>query len=206
MPMVSKMESKMLSWGLWKIDEDVDFFEKNISYRSSATHRERIRQQLAARMILNELYVDFPFESVKVNENGKPYLPETTIDFSISHSHGFAAAMLSREKQVGIDVEQISDRVLRIEKKFLHKHELQQLDRMNRVQRIEHATLFWSLKESFYKWYGKGGLNFSQDMELLDVEKTESGRAMMKCSMFVDRLFEIQYLRHDDFWLTWICQ
>lgn len=116
MPMVFKKEDEGSCTGLWEITEQAPFFESALSYRASATHPEKIRQQLAARMILHDFDIDFPFDNVEIAAGGKPVLKNQGIRFSLSHCNGFAAAIVSDQAEVGIDIEPIHQRVLKIEK------------------------------------------------------------------------------------------
>ena len=137
---------------------------------------------MAARKILKDIYPDFPFENVELGIAGKPFLPHSELDFSISHCNGFAAAMVSKSQKVGIDIEIIHERVLKIEKKFLSTNELLQLNALDPMQRIAYTTLLWSLKEAFFKWWGKGGLEFSSDMIVSHFDLNVRGKANMKFS------------------------
>ncbi|MEY2586339.1 MAG: 4-phosphopantetheinyl transferase superfamily, partial [Bacteroidota bacterium] len=89
-------------------------------------------------------------------------------------------------------------------KKFLSEEELAQLNSMDQHLRISNATLYWSLKESFYKWWGNGGLDFSKDMSIEQLQPNQSGRVLMRFSKMPDEEFQMQYHQHDNLWITWI--
>lgn len=206
MPLVNKQEVENFRWGLWKIEEEKDFFEQQLLYRATATHDEKIKQQLAARLVLEKLENNFPFQQIEINESGKPILQDGSLHFSLSHCAGYAAAMVSNKMKVGMDIELIHERVLKVEKKFLSEDELAQLNSMDQHLRISNATLYWSLKESFYKWWGNGGLDFSKDMSIEHLQPYQSGRVLMRFSKVPDEEFEMQYHQHDNLWITWICK
>ena len=76
--------------------------------------------------------------------------------FSISHCGDFAAAIISEDKVVGIDVELIQPKIEFIKHKFLSEREQTLLPALN----AQLLTLLWSCKEAVYKWYGRGGVDF----------------------------------------------
>jgi len=107
MPLVRSIENVELSLGLWEITEEALFFEQAIPYRAIASNPGQQLQQLASRMVLNVLQPSFPFDQIQLNPAGKPSLPEGMPQFSISHTKGFAAGIISAETPVGIDIESI---------------------------------------------------------------------------------------------------
>ena len=82
--------------------------------------------------------------------------------FSISHCGDFAAAIVSENKPVGIDVELITPKIELVKNKFLRESEIN-LSTINNHQLL---TLFWSSKEAIFKWYGKGGISFKKNIIL----------------------------------------
>ncbi|MFX6226067.1 hypothetical protein ABTF68_21555, partial [Acinetobacter baumannii] len=64
--------------------------------------------------MLRVLYPDFPLELIAIADTRKPYLPDEQYHFSISHCGRFAAAIVSSDKRVGIDIENITERVHKI--------------------------------------------------------------------------------------------
>lgn len=206
MPMVFKKEDEGSCTGLWEITEQAPFFESALSYRASATHPEKIRQQLAARMILHDFDIDFPFDDVIIAAGGKPVLKNSGIRFSLSHCNGFSAGIVSTQADVGIDIEPIHERVLRIEKKFLHATELKQMDQFNHEERVKYATLCWTLKETMYKWWGRGSVDFSNDMIIHRFDEDQTGIAHMTFSKLPDVQFELKYFLYNHIWLATLCK
>ena len=86
MPLIHLHHSNSCRLGLWQIAEGVPFFEQQIPYRSEALNQARKLQQLASRMVLNELEAGFPFDGVVLNHAGKPMLVSKNTYFSISHT------------------------------------------------------------------------------------------------------------------------
>src|SRR5687767_15045761 len=69
------------------------------------------------------MYPDFPYELIQIADTRKPFLPEEQYHFSISHCGDFAAAIVSRDKRVGIDIEIPVEKIARIQDKFLSGEE-----------------------------------------------------------------------------------
>lgn len=205
MPIIFRQASSDVQLGLWKIDEDVSFFEQKIAYRSTAGHDQKKLQQLASRMLLQELHGNFPFEQVRLNAHGKPILESLSSHFSLSHCRGYAAAVLSEKAEAGIDVEEISDRVLKIEKRFLHQSELDRLFSDGHMQRAVISTLCWSIKETVFKWWGKGGVDFSENIIIQSLNGDEKGTARVSFSLGSLPFLEVHYARHGQLWLTHLC-
>ncbi len=205
MPLVQLVKQNAADCGLWKIEEDAGFFQANISYVSPATHPGKQLQQLASRMVLESLHPGFPFDEVILNGVGKPVLNNDRLHFSLSHCNGFAAAIVSEKGPVGIDVEVISDRVFKVEKKFLNTHELELLGQVDPHLRYSYATLLWSIKETVYKYWGRGGVDFAQDMLVTLVNFSDQGIARVAFRKQDANQLEVQFLRYGQVWLSWIC-
>jgi phosphopantetheinyl transferase len=50
-----------------------------------------------------------PVSTVSFTDNGKPYFADSTIHFSLSHSHDLCAVTIT-DQPVGIDVEMVAER------------------------------------------------------------------------------------------------
>ena len=152
-----------------------DFFLKNVSVQKEITHPHKRVQHLAGRYLLQILEPDFPFHLIEIAESKKPLLSNGKLHFSISHCGEFAAAIVSERNCVGIDVELVSPKIELVKARFLSLPELNLaainsigLLALNDESQILYKlhTLFWSAKESIFKWYGKGHLSFKNNMSL----------------------------------------
>src|SRR5690606_10471924 len=89
--------------GVWHIEETETFF-KNIPL-PQVRHPHKRLQTLAGRHLLCVLKPGFPVNEIRLSPAGRPYLEDESIRFSISHCGQFAAAVVSTECRVGVDVE-----------------------------------------------------------------------------------------------------
>jgi phosphopantetheinyl transferase len=162
---------------IWCIEEEEDFFLKKVPLQRSITHPHKRLQHLAGRYLLPVLFSDFPLEEILIADTRKPFLPNEKYHFSISHCGQFAAAIASSKSRVGVDIEMITPRIQNIAHKFLNEHEKnffnedykEFLDQWNMKDKVytEYLTLMWSAKEAIYKWHGDGGVDFSENIQLL---------------------------------------
>lgn len=159
--------------GIWKIEETEDFFKNNVPLHRDVTHPHKRLQHLAGRFLLQFLAPDFPYELIRIADTRKPFLANDAYHFSISHCGDFAAAIVSRDQRVGIDVEIAREKVIRIREKFLSPDELEMAgigdamgDDEGKEKFYPMLTLLWSVKESVFKWSGEGGIDFREHIRL----------------------------------------
>ena len=165
--------------GIWKIEEDEKFFLMKVPLQQNITHPHKRLQHLAGRFLLRYLFPDFPYEEILIADTRKPYLPNEQYHFSISHCGYYAAAIVSSTHRVGIDIEIPTTKIQRIAHKFIHENEKQFLDQLTAhnspltnqplTVNSRFLTILWSAKESLFKWYGLGGVDFKENMQLNNV-------------------------------------
>jgi phosphopantetheinyl transferase len=116
--------------GVWHIAEGEDFFLPRVPLQRSITHPHKRLQHLAGRLLLTELAPGFPHELVRIADTRRPFLPDESWHFSLSHCGDYAAAVVSQVQRVGVDVELVSEKVERVKGKFLAQGELAMLEGM----------------------------------------------------------------------------
>ena len=154
--------------GVWHITEAEDFFLQLVPLQNSITHPHKRLQHLAGRLILSELYENFPLRLIRIADTRKPFLEEEEYHFSISHCGDYAAAIVSTVNRVGVDLELPTIKVEKIKHKFLTDQEMV-LFPINGLSYIEFLTVGWCIKESIFKWYGSGQLDFKKHMEIVEL-------------------------------------
>lgn len=148
--------------GIWKIEEDETFFLKEVPAQRQVTHPHKRLQHLAGRFILKYLFPQFPSHLIQVADTKKPFLPDDEYHFSISHCGDYAAAIVSKNLRVGIDIEIPTKKILGIEHKFISPAEKNALNPAS----IEAITQIWSAKEAVFKWYSKGSVDFKEHIQI----------------------------------------
>ena len=195
--------------GIWKITETEDFFKRNVPRHRDVTHPHKRLQHLAGRFLLQFLFPDFPYYLVQIADTRKPFLANEQYHFSISHCGDYAAAIVSKDKRVGIDVEIPVEKILKIQDKFLSGEEKKIFNIQNSKNALQpgaadyrHQTLFWSAKEAVFKWYGNGGVDFRKHIQL---QKQHEGAETINCFFSANNSdLVIHYRFFDGLVLTWV--
>jgi phosphopantetheinyl transferase len=176
---------------VWKIEEPESFFSGKVPLQRTITHPHKRLQHLAGRFLLKELFSDFPIDLIQIADTRKPFLKNEAYHFSISHCGDYAAVIASKDNRVGIDLEIVSEKVERIRHKFISEreealflkapasammqqaavsiepdHNDQEIHLPSLQQPRELSTLVWSCKEAVFKWYGLGGVDFREHIEI----------------------------------------
>jgi phosphopantetheinyl transferase len=160
---------------VWKIAEPEAFFLSAVPLRRDITHPHKRLQHLAGRYLLRFLFPDFPNEEIAIADTRKPFLPDEQYHFSISHCGDFAAAIVSADHRVGVDIEIVTPRVEKIKHKFLHPDERVFVEEMPRGQQVPLLTLLWSCKEAMFKWWGTGDVDFSEALRIARFDFNTAG-------------------------------
>ncbi|HOZ84035.1 MAG TPA: 4'-phosphopantetheinyl transferase superfamily protein [Niabella sp.] len=155
--------------GIWKIEEEEDFFKQYVPILRTVSHPHKKLQHLAGRFLLKYLFADFPSHLIQIADTRKPFLPQEEFHFSISHCGDYAAAIVSSQHRVGIDIEIPTDKVMRVQHKFVSEQEHRSIC----PQSLKDFTMIWSAKESVFKWYGDGNVDFKNHIQL-DLVKEHS--------------------------------
>lgn len=192
--------------GLWRIEEPEDFFLAKVPLKRDVSHPHKRLQHLAGRYLLPTLFEDFPLEEILIADTRKPFLPGEKYHFSISHCGNYAAAVVSSAQRVGVDIELPTDKIFRISHKFLTPQEKMFLDeQMSPAQLLQLATLLWSTKESMFKWFGDGGLDFREHMHIENIEgNNEEGKLICSFQKFEPIPLTVHYRFLEELVMSWV--
>jgi 4'-phosphopantetheinyl transferase len=125
--------------------------------------RAMLRTILAAYIKLNPAQLKFNYSA-----HGKPSLSNTEgadgLRFNLSHSHALALYAITRNREIGVDVEQIRSDFAsdEIAARFFSKTEIAMLRALTPEQRTESFFNCWTRKEAYIKARGEG-LSFPLD-------------------------------------------
>lgn len=153
------------AWGLWHIREAeaelADQIKEFESIPSYIVHEQKRLEfcvgRLLAKTLLEKLSVKF--EGIIKDEFGKPFFRNNNYQLSLSHSYPYVGALIDQSKSVGIDVEQIKSKLLKIAPRVLHTEELEDAG----TNEIKHC-IYWCAKEAMIKIYGKKDLVFAEHL------------------------------------------
>lgn len=165
---------------------------------------------LAVRLLIKCLTgVEIP---VQYRANGTPFLDHDLYNISISHTRGYAAVLLTKHYNPGIDIEYRSGRAWRLRTKFLNTKELAFIDiaknqtgHYSFAQQETLSTLCWCAKETVYKALQKTDVDFINHFHIAPFKLSENGFMILNETKTPKTdTFHIHYQQTDAYLLTWI--
>ena len=133
----------------------------------SIKHPQKRREFIASRLALLELDPKY-----RIQYEGRIPSLDNGVHISISHAHQVAAAMMSKDYVVGLDVEAQREQLFKISNKFLHPEE-RFLVRPSRV--LEDLHVYWGAKEALFKIWKHGEVDFSHELRVDKFDPVENG-------------------------------
>lgn len=191
--------------GIWKIEETEEDLrnEFSVSYLSDKqfqqiNYQKRKLEWLSVRALLKAICQEE--KSITYNSDGKPSLADNSCKISISHTDKYAAIILHPTKDVGIDIERMSDRVLKIKERFLSTDELLSL---SEKETTTQALLYWSAKETLFKIIPEAEIDFIEHLHINPFQLEQDGVfAATETKTQQKQTYQINYKVFQDFVLT----
>lgn len=188
--------------GIWKIEESKEELLSILDINSciddtlSIKSQSRVLEKLAVQFLIKELCGEQ--KEFAYYPSGQPYLTDHSHHIGISHTRGYVAVILDKESKVSIDIEQITDKVKRVQSRLISENEY-----IDSSQELVHLLLHWSAKETMYKILGRVDVDFLKDLYIKPftplLEDALKGRDEK-----TDRDFQIHYQVTTDFVLTYL--
>ncbi|OJW78611.1 MAG: hypothetical protein BGO69_01090 [Bacteroidetes bacterium 46-16] len=154
---------------IWEIDEPERFFTERTGLTPDIKFEKRRMEHLAGRFLLKHLKEDFPLFNIQADEHDKPRIHGNSYYFSISHSWPYVAAIISPERECGIDIQTWHESIQKIQHKFLSSREQELFNNDSKL-----LTMAWCAKEAAYKWQGRRGVDFIDHLPIISVDLTHS--------------------------------
>ncbi len=127
-------------------------------------YEKRKVEWLAGRVAVKNAVIDLCGNSkenwkmwqVVAKKSGRPYIKsdKSCPEISISHSGGYAVAMAAMNISCGIDIQEVTEKVVKVKDKFVDDEEsdlCKITNNINRLSEEKFLTLLWSAKESLRK-------------------------------------------------------
>ena len=171
---------------------------EEISYIKSESLR---KQKLAVRTLLDCMFE----EKVYLNhhDNGKPYIENSSINISITHTDKYVAVIVNDSEEVGIDCESLDRDFSAVEKRALSEDEIDDLDE---DQRNEQLAIYWCAKEAVYKKMSQYNVDFAEQIEIENFRMRGEGE--LEATFIQKDGFEeeihLQYMTFDRHVLVWV--
>lgn len=190
MPVLWEKEYEGAHVAIWHITESLDSIisqlhqiDPNAKHPEEFTAHQRILQWYAVRLLSKKLSGS---NIINYDENGRPW-PENGF-ISISHSHDHVAVIYHEKKAVGIDLQLIDEKVLRIAHKFINENES--------PQSIDDHVKIWSIKEAGYKIQGCGSPYFKRDYTVTNLKANSSSCLISTSKGALELTFLIEKLNN----------
>ena len=152
---------------IWHITEKLVFLENSITLNNNeyikynCFKKETHKKQFLSKKLLLKLN---HIEDIFYNEQGQPFLEKEYI--SISHNNEYVMIGINSQKQIGIDVETITEKIEKVFPRICNKIENQKFE----IKSIIIKTIFWCAKEALYKIFGGKVKNYTNDINITDID------------------------------------
>jgi enterobactin synthetase component D len=183
-------------------DHELNFlsFREKLSF-ANISHPDKKKEWATARIAIRDALdaLRVPYPGFFKDEHGKSQSMNGQGYVSLTHTPGFAAAFFHLDHPVGIDMDLIREKILRIGFRFLDKSELDFLEKDP-----VHYTMAWSAKESIFKCQGKKGVSFRDNvlLEPFDINAS-SIKGKIKGTDFADHHYSVEVRRMENVILTY---
>ena len=178
--------------GVWEMTESENDLEKEFSKKTLPKFKSTKRQVefICTRLLLKKINSKL---NISYNQFGAPTINNNQ-NISISHSDKYVAIIISKNK-VGIDIEKISNKPLKVIQKFISKNDNIKADQ-------KEASLAWCVKETLFKYHMKGGIDFKKNITIkkIDYNQKKIHSLLLKSSVILD--FQII----NDHILVYVCK
>ena len=187
---------------IWAVSETVDDLMLLCHRRGIDTSMLHSVKSLARR---NELMVErlllhivFGYTvELRHRDDGQPYVPNSDLHISISHTTGLVVIAVNRDHPVGVDVERRSSRVLRVRERFLDAQEQSFI----MPDDISDHVVAWTAKEAMYKAVGDSDAQLLNDFSISPFQSVSQGTVTFT-GCYRELTFDLLTLIKDDYVIT----
>lgn len=196
-------------FALWKIEEDAEDLyaqlqlnDEEKAFVEQLRHGKRHLHWLGTRVLLRTMLRTDEYIDCKVDAHGKPYLVNLPYHISLSHSFEYAAVMISKSP-VGIDIEQIRQKVERIAPRFMNPDELASVP--DDEHKVNALYAYWCAKEAVYKCYGQKEVSFIHHINLKPFPYLPGGTVQVQLHKGeVNRDYDVHYFKYEDYMVGYV--
>jgi len=195
-------------FALWRIEEPADELYRHLQLNEyekafiEQLNGKRNLQWLSTRVLLRTLLNTDDYIDCRIDAHGKPYLMNQPYHISLSHSFDYAAVMISRTKPVGIDIEQVNQKVERIAHKFMTPREMAFIEQPVKIPQL---YVCWCAKEAIYKCYGQKEVSFAGHIQLEPFRLEDQGSLHARLiKNDIDLPFKVGYLQFNDYMVGYV--
>lgn len=152
---------------------------------------KRRSEWIGARVLLHSvLNIQSP---IHYNESGRPEVEGCII--SISHTGKYVALALSKNHEIGVDIEQYGSKVMRVIDRFVAPSES-----LGSEMTCNYALFLWTVKEAVYK-LGNIGPNLRDEIFVPPILLKNKGKALAVVPQ-LEASYEVYYMKSEEFFLS----
>ena len=195
---------------VWKITEteeellaDTSVPSEELEDLAFTRNPARRREKLAVRALLNTIFDEKVY--LGHHDNGKPFIQNSIVEISISHTKDFVAIITHPEDCVGIDIESLNRNFENVEERVLSEEEREDL---STKERNLHLAIYWSAKEAVFKLMSRMSVDFAEQIRIEKFSPKDEGDLE---AVFVDKdgveyEIELSYEIFDGHVMVWTCE
>lgn len=164
------------AWALWRITETEEELKELLTHREEApsllSHIQKRLEWLAGRLLTQTLLENFDesYRGTQKDLFGKPFLIDSDIHISFSHSYPFVAVVVDRKSVVGIDLEQPKEKLRRVAQRVFS-----QAEASDAGDDLIKLCVYWCAKETLIKIHGKKDLVLASDLRIDAFTRSSEG-------------------------------
>lgn len=199
--------ARIAVWEITETEEELraicDFPSDEEEEFNMAKSAQRRKERMAVRLLLDYLFPERVY--LAYHDNGRPYLQNSIVEISISHTKRFACVLTHPELSVGVDIEYTRRNFAAVEQKALNDDERDFLSEKAPVRDLQLA-LIWSAKEALFKYKSQSGVDYARRMCIDKFTPHDEGEME---AVFYEKdgeelYFTPQYQVLDDHIMVWI--
>ena len=197
-------------FAIWRIEESaedlisrIQLDDREKAILSRLNKGKRTLHWLATRVLLRTMLDTSGFIDCPSDENGKPYLVNFPQRISLTHSFDYAAVMMSDNGEVGIDLELVKPKIVRIADKFMKAEELTAIGR----DHIGKLYACWCAKEAVYKLQGNRGVSYKDNMTIKPFDFQDQGILFLELDApHRKEQFKVYYEKFQEYMLGYVME
>lgn len=213
MPIFKRWNEKGAIFAIWKVEESLevlrllltaDFpYDEELSIMKA---KKRKLEYLAVRVLLKQICGEEKL--IAYHKSGKPFIVGDNHRITISHTKGYVAIGIHASAEVGIDIEQVAERVRKLSSRFIHSDEIPNYLRLSDHDQLFQLLLHWSAKETMFKMMNASEINFLDQLKIFPFPLQAGGGQMEGQALHsgVAQRYFLSYITHVDFVCTYSVQ
>jgi phosphopantetheinyl transferase len=174
---INKSDFHFSCIAITKIDLESEILAEELEKYQQISNPKRKKEFQNVRLLRN---LQIGKKAIRYDALGKPNVKDKNKYISISHSKNFVA-FANDTSPIGVDIEELSPRILKVWSRYLHPEEFAIFDTTS----IFDLTVAWTIKEALFKLNTKTGIDFKNDLRI----KSKDGNTFL-CEMKAEDGFQ----------------